>query len=108
MVEDTLRQFDLFLDPKQENKLFIKFVYLDDFLGLKEFVISYQTLIDEKFVEIVRYDSSLKENLHIHESFPLKTKKLFLGGEPDMELLVKTKDYLVKNWHKYLIKFKER
>ena len=108
MNEDVLRQFDLFLDLKQENKLFVKFSYLDDFSGLKEFVISYQTLIGESFVEVIRYDSSLKENLHVHELFHLKSKKVFLGGAPDMDLLIRLKDQLEKNWRKYLLKYKER
>lgn len=109
MVEKERQRSDSwYLDKEKENKLFFRFVFTPDGKGLEEFSVSYCTIIDEKPREIVRYDCSARETVHIHQFFHKPPKKRKLGKEISYETMQGFIDIIEKNWRQYLVKFKEK
>jgi hypothetical protein len=106
MDDDSLKEFELFLDSKKENVLFVKFKYKPNSAELEEFVLIYFTMIENKLIEVIKYDFSQREKLHVHLTDG-KTKQ-FLDEEPNIETLINLKNYLALNWAKFLLKFRER
>ncbi|MFA6269215.1 MAG: hypothetical protein WC652_05335 [archaeon] len=98
--------FELYLDLVEENKLLFTYTFLDDYVGLEEFVIIYLTKVDDKFVEVVKYDFSEKEKLHVHYFYPKNPRKVFLDLEVNVGLLMQLEVELTQNWRKHLLKFK--
>jgi hypothetical protein len=107
MQEDLFREFEINLDKNGENKVFVKFKLLENG-GLEEFVVIYFTLVDGVFLEVLKYDFSKNEKLHLHCAYDKKRTKVFLDEEPSLDTLVILKDVILVSWKKHLLKFKER
>jgi hypothetical protein len=103
-MDESFREFNYFLDSKKENQLFIKFEYSADFL-VNAFVIIYLTKVNGVFEEVVKYDYSKRETLHVHYFFKKHSRKEYLGLPPTIDTLFELKIKLTENWQKYLIKF---
>lgn len=78
-----------FLDSKKEYKLFLRFIYSEDFLSVDEFSISLVFLEFEKYYEIVRYDCSRGEALHAHYFHNSPPKKVYLADDVSIETMRK-------------------
>ena len=106
--KDRQRSDSWYLDEKKENKIFFRFVFTPDGDGLEEFAVSYWTMIDEKPCEIVRYDCSARETVHIHQFFHKPPKKRILDKEISYDTMQEFIKIIEKNWRQYLIKFREK
>ncbi|MEK6958586.1 MAG: hypothetical protein AABW59_00925 [archaeon] len=107
MDKENSRQFNLFLDTEQDNKIFIKYSYSEDLCRVKEFVLIYFTRRYDEFVEVVKYDCSEKERLHVHYFWGNSKHKEYLDREISIDTMLFIMDKLVENWRKYLLKFNE-
>jgi len=105
-MDNSFRQFKYFIDYKNENQIFIRFEYNSDF-SMKAFVIVYLTKINEVFKEVVKYDYSQREQLHVHYFFKKHPRKEYLNLPPTIDTLFELKNRLELKWQKYLIKFNE-
>ena len=102
------QSIEVALDVEKNNKLLINFVYSENYCDIVEFVIIYLTKIEERFVEVVKYDFSRKEKLHVHYFYPKHSRKVFLDAEPNIDFIMGVKDDFVSNWHKHLIRFNNK
>jgi hypothetical protein len=105
-MDDSFRQFEYFIDSKEENKIFVKFKNKLDSSEIEEFVIIYFTLIDKNFFQVMRYDFSLREKFRVHHFFD--GRKVYFDEKPSFETLFNLCEDLEKCWQKYLIKFNNR
>ncbi|MDD5147925.1 MAG: hypothetical protein PHH08_00500 [Candidatus ainarchaeum sp.] len=109
MVEkERQRSYSWYLDKEKKNQVFIRFVFTSDGKGPEEFSVSYCQIIDEKPREIVRYDCSALENVHMHQFFRNHHEKKKLDKEISYETMQEFVDNIEKNWGQYLAKFKEK
>jgi|GEM_PF-4075472 len=106
MDEDSFRQFETFLDFEKKNKLFVKFKYMGNSPELEEFVLIYLTQKEDFFVEVIKYDFSQKEKLHMHHY--KEPKKIYLNEVPNIETLARLYEFLSANWRILLVKYEER
>lgn len=97
-----------YLDKEEKNKIFIRFVFTLDCKNIEEFSISYCIIAEEKLQEIVRYDCSAREKLHVHKFFQKRDEKKIIGKEISYETMQEIVEQIEKNWRQYLIKFKEK
>lgn len=105
-MDDNFREFFSFLDLKKENEIYIKFEYSSEF-AVTAFVIIYLTKVNGTFEEVVKYDYSQRERLHVHYFFKKHSRKEYLNLSPTVDTLFDLKIKLTENWQKYLIKFNE-
>jgi hypothetical protein len=96
-----------YLDKEKKNKLFIHFIFTPDGNGIEEFCVSYWLMIDEKPQEIVRYDCSAREKLHVHQFFCKPVLKRTIDRGINYDTMEECVDEIEKNWLKWLLKFKE-
>jgi hypothetical protein len=96
-----------YLDKEKENKLFIHFIYNPDGPGIEEFCIGYWLMVDERPVELVRFDCSLREKLHIHYFFCNPPRKKGIDREVNYETMQECIDEIEANWRKWLLKYNE-
>ena len=108
MFDDCYREFEVFLDIAQENKIFVKFFLNPNGVDLEDFVIIYFTKVGEEFMEVVKYDFSQKESLHVHYFYPKNPRKVFLELAPALVTIVVLYDELVSSWHKHLLRFNDK
>ena len=106
MDSDFKQNFNYFLDSERKNRIFVSFTYSADFLSTDEFVLIYLTKIDDSFKEVIKYDYSKREALHVHY-FGKHARKEYLDLPPTIGTLFELKNNLVSNWHRYLLKFME-
>ncbi|MDD4082610.1 MAG: hypothetical protein PHD05_04445 [Sphaerochaetaceae bacterium] len=96
-------EFEFFLDSHEENKIFMRFSTKEDSSEVTDFVLIYFTLIDNVFLEVVKYDFSLREKLHVHYYF--SKRKVYLDEDVNFESMAKFSEHLMYNWQNYLLKF---
>ena len=97
-----------FLDEEKENLVFVKFVFSGDFSEIKEFVISFISIIKEEPKEIIRFDCGEKEPVHVHRFYSKKQAKRFLKKEKSFETLQGFIKDVRKNWRQYRSKYAEK
>lgn len=96
------------LDKEKKNKIFIRFVFSPDGQNIEEFSVSYCLMVGEKPQEIVRYDCSAREKLHIHKFFQKQYEKQIIDKEMTYDTMQELVENIEKNWIQYLTKFKEK
>lgn len=94
-----------FLDPKKEYKLFLRFVYSEDFSGVDEFAISLVFLELEKYYEIVRCDCARDEALHVHYFYNSPPKKVYLADEVSIDTMKRFALEIENNLEDYAKKY---
>ena len=104
-MDDNFREFFIFLDSSMENEIYINFTYSQDFSFVIDFVLIYLTNVNGVFKEVVKFDCSQREALHVHYFFKKHARKEYLDLTPTIDTLFDLKNDLVANWQKYLIKF---
>jgi len=97
--------FNKSLDSKMEYYLFVRFVYSMDFSSVDEFSISLVCLEFEKHLEIVRYDCSRDESVHVHYFYNSPPKKVYLNDFVSLETFWQYVDDVEKNWGIYVEKY---
>ena len=101
------KSFSEYLDHEKENKLFVKFVFSNDYKNISEFVVSQISIINGKPTEIIRFDCSLKERANVHRFYLNPPEKHYLMNNlsfDTVEIFMKrTRD----NWREYRMKFIE-
>lgn len=114
MGEHDEQQWSEFLDEEDgPDTLFIKYKYSKSKNKVVEFVIVYLTTIDGKKCEVVKYDFSEKESLHIHNYCRKPPTKRFLdqntnaSSEENFEELFKYAEEIKKNWRMFKVKYLE-
>lgn len=107
MLNDNEIEFSEFLDEEKENFIFVKIMFSENHSKIIELVIIYSTPINEKPVEIIKYDVSRKESLNVHYHYQKPPKKLFLNKEVNFETVEEIIDLIRKNWRKMLMKYDE-
>ncbi len=99
--------FSEYLDKEQKNKLFVRFVYSEDFSKIDAFVVSQMAIMGEKPTEIIRFDASLKETTNVHRFYRKPPTKNYLNKEKTMDTLEDFIRDIMENWHDYRLKYKE-
>ena len=69
------------------NKLFVKFVFSDDFKEVEAFAVSQISIIGEKPVEIIRFYATAKEKTNVHKFYLKPPEKQYLNKEKNFETL---------------------
>ncbi len=105
-MNENFREFFIFLDGGMENEVYIKFEYSAEFI-VNAFVIIYLTKVNEVFEEVIKYDYSQKETLHVHYYSKKHSRKEYLDFPPTIDTVFELKNNLEANWQKYLIKFND-
>ena len=105
-MNENFREFFIFLDLEMQNEIYIKFEYSEDFI-VNAFVIIYLTKVNEVFEEVVKYDYSERETIHVHYYYKKHSRKEYLDFPPTIDTLFELKNNLEANWQKFLIKFNE-
>lgn len=109
MVEkERTKNFSWFLDKAKENIVFVRFVFMPDGKLLEEFSISYCNIADRRFYEIVRYDCSGRETVHIHQFYLAPAAKRTLDKEKSFGTMAEFTTLIEKNRRQYLLSYKEK
>lgn len=109
MVEKERQlSYSWYLDKEKKNQVFVRFVFTPDGKAIEEFSISYCAIINEKPIEIMRYDCSAREKMHMHQFYRNHHEKKRLDKEVSYNTMQEFVDNIEKNWQQYLIKFKEK
>ena len=96
-----------FLNPKSGDMLFVKFVFSEKYGGVEEFIVVYLASVAEKPVEVVKYDCSEKEAVHIHGFVAGKKEKKYIKREKSFETLEEFIGDIRNNWRFYKSRFME-
>jgi len=109
MVERERQQsLSYFLDKGEENKLFIRYVFTQNYSGIEEFAVVYCIIEGKNIYEVVRYDCSKREAVHTHKFFCKKPEKRSLEREASFDTMQYFIELIEKNWREYRLKFMEK
>ncbi|MDD3159829.1 MAG: hypothetical protein PHQ98_02585 [Candidatus ainarchaeum sp.] len=98
--------WNFFLDEFKNDLIIIKYFFSLEENKVLEFVIIYASVIDEKLEEIVKYDVSQKEQLHVHYyKYKQFEVKKFLNNEVSFQTMWEIVEYLKENWRILKLKF---
>jgi hypothetical protein len=106
--KSTIQGWSEFLDDKYEVKLLVTYAFVENREDIEEFAIVLLAIIDEKPVEIVRFDCSSKEAVNVHKFYKKPPEKNYLGKTKSFETMVELIEYVKKNWVKLKIAFFEK
>jgi hypothetical protein len=113
MAEHEEQQWNEYLGEDGDDTIFYKYKFSPNRNKVVEFVIIYFTLVDGKSYEVVKYDFSEREALHVHSYYKKPPTKKYLEQKHDaspsetFEEMFKYAEEIKKNWHKMKIKFLE-
>ena len=109
MVKSQRQQsWSEYLDSEKRNKLFVRYVFAPDYKSIAEFAVSYLIIEnDDTYSEILRYDCSEAESVHVHKFFCHPPLKKYLDKEKSFETLMEFADEIRKNWRIFLVQFSE-
>lgn len=100
-------KYGLVLDEVQGVELFVDFQLGEKSMIVEEFVIILFCYYENKKIEVIKYDYSQKEGLHVHKNYLQNKQKEYLKNKVDSELIVSIKEGLKENWEKYVNLFKQ-
>jgi len=106
--KDRQQSWSEFLDKKRENKLFVRFVFSQDFKEVEEFAVIYLIIFEDEEKEVIRYDCSKKEAINVHKFFYKQAKKTYLNKDKSFETLEEFIKDIRENWGIYRSRFFER
>ena len=105
MDSSRVVSFSKSLDSKKNYHLFVRFIYSEDFSSVDEFSVSLIYLELEKHLEIIRYDCSRDEAVHVHYFHNSPPKKIYLNDSVSLETLWRYVDEVENNWENYAEKY---
>ena len=96
-----------FLDKEKQNLLLVKYVFSEDFVRVNEFTVI--QLLEESgtILEVVKFDCSEKETVHVHRFFSKGEKKKYLKKTKSFESLEDFVKDIRENWRLYRARFEE-
>src|SRR3989344_940535 len=109
LMADRERQqsWSEFLDSKRENILFVRFVFSQDFKSVEEFAVIYVSIMDDKTRQILRYDCSVFEGVHVHQFYKKPLAKKYLKMEKSFDAIEELVRTVREKWAVFLSEFKE-
>ena len=96
-----------FLDKDNCIELYFWFVLGKNSLVVKEFVIILFLVVENKKFEVIKYDFSHREKLHVHKYYLNKKTKEFLNIIIEPKTIVFLKEGILNNWGEYVLLFKQ-
>jgi len=99
--------FSEYLDEEMQNKLFVKFVFSEDFREIEAFAVSLISIIEEKPREIIRFDASIRENANVHKFYNKPPIKQYLNKQKSFETLEEFIKNIRKKWLEYRLKYEK-
>jgi len=97
-----------FLDAKKEEIIFARLVFSPDFKQIDEFAVIYLSTINCKAMEIIRFDCSKDEKIHVHEFYKKPPQKRYLNREKSFETIEEFFELIKRNWPSYRKHYSER
>lgn len=73
-----------------------------------EFVIILFLLKNNKKIEVMKYDYSQKEKLHVHKNYLKKPRKEYIVSEVTIDFVKSLKRDIELNWEKYVHLFNQK
>lgn len=96
------------LGGSKEDALFVRVIFVPESRKILVFAIIQAVLIENKYVEIVRFDYSQNENLHVHKFYTKNNEKIYLDYEIDFSLIEMLAEQIRVDWRKNKLKFGEK
>ncbi len=94
------------LDGASENKIFTRLIIDDSGRQILRFSVVYLSIVYGRLAEVLRYDFSEKESLHVHKFYLHKPcDKLYLSDATGFEFIEHCVQSIRANWRKYLLSF---
>lgn len=106
--KSSIQGWSEFLDDKKEVTLIINYAYSENSDEIEEFAIILLTIIEEKPVEIVRFDASNREPPNVHRFYKNPPEKTYLNKPKSFQTMVELIEYVKKNWRRLKIEFMEK
>jgi hypothetical protein len=97
-----------FLDSEKEEIILARIVFSPGFKQVDEFAIIYLSTIKFKAREIIRFDCSKDEKIHVHEFYKKPPEKRYLNREKSFETIEEFFELIKKKWMIYKKKYLER
>jgi hypothetical protein len=97
--------FETKLNNDEKEILLVKFLPDSNYKKIIEFVVSYRSLFEGRYEEIIRFDGSLREKPHVHKFYLNKKQKQFIEEEFSFELVERCVNQIKRNWHKYKLEY---
>lgn len=73
-----------------------------------EFVIILFLIKNNEKLEVLKYDFSQKEKLHVHKNYLKKPRKEYIISEPTVDFVKSLKREIELNWEKYIHLYKQK
>ena len=89
----------------EEDFLFVRFNFIPESGKILVFAIIQTTIIAGEFVEVIRFDYSQNEGLHVHKFYTKNGDKCYLGEVVDFSMIEKLVGQVQENWRKYKLAF---
>jgi hypothetical protein len=106
--EERQQSWSEFLDLEKENLLFVRFSFSSDFSEVESLAVIYLALVGEQAFEVVRFDCSLGEAVHVHRFFGANEEKKYLARQKSFETLAEFVADIRANWRLYRAEFLEK
>jgi len=100
-------EWSSFLSNDKSDILTVKYIISPKGDKIIEFVIVYTTTINENPKEVIKYDVSQKEKLHVHYNYLRQPKKIFIEKDLSIETMHELINYIEKNYRKMKLKLME-
>ncbi|MFH1390777.1 MAG: hypothetical protein ABIH20_00515 [Candidatus Diapherotrites archaeon] len=107
MRKDLEHTFSEYLDKEMQNKLFVRFVFSEDFNKIDAFAVSLISTIREKPREIIRFDASIRERINVHKFYSKPIIKQYLNKEKCFKTLEEFIENIRENWIIYRLEYEE-
>lgn len=111
LVNQLEQQWQEYLDEDCKDLIFYKFIYSQDLKKVNEFILIYITTINNKPIEVLKYDFSKKESFHVHFYYKKPQVKKFinlnqnLSPKETFEEMIKFSQNIKKNWRKLKLEY---
>ncbi|MBT4192309.1 MAG: hypothetical protein HOE11_03290 [Candidatus Diapherotrites archaeon] len=92
----------------KEDVLLIKLIGSYATQKIFDFVVLYYTIESGHHKEIIKFDGSLKEHIHVHKYYLPRKQKQYLDKAFSFATIEEFKLDIEKNWIKYKLKFKQK
>jgi hypothetical protein len=89
-----------------ELKFYVKFFSKSS--NIEEFVIILFLIKENIKLEVLKYDYSQKEALHVHKYYSKNSKKEYLQNKVDVEFVINLKNEIEINFEKYINFYKQK
>jgi len=96
------------LGDSKEDLLFVRFNFVPESGKILVFAVVQILILENKFVEIIRFDYSQSEAFHVHKFYTKNNDKIYLDGVIDFSLIEMLIGQVRANWRKYRLEFSDK